>query len=228
MRALDAIIPKTKITNYFLFTHFTTLTHRRSMGLPPAQGHNNLRLINSANLYKNHNHRLDTTQFNTIKTHHKHCMPMPQPPHNSRSFTSSKHLSAVPMPTSILKPPRHQQSRSRNVGHHVQFELNRNPFSQRQTPYSYSHRNILPQSFGNYQNNYPKKLRLKVPQLNLLQLKERRSNSSRLRPRKNTIVSNMPLINVNSSIVMVNHSPFGLRDPRFGIFHHCSQSISYY
>lgn len=42
------------------------------------------------------------------------------------------------------------------------------------------------------------------------------------------IVSNMPLIHVNSSIILVNTSPFGLRDPRFGILHHHSPSISYY
>lgn len=229
MRVLDAILYKND-NKLLLNTHILPLWHRRSMGLPPAQGHNNLRLINNANLYKNHNHRLDKTQFNTIKTHHKHFMPMPQLRPSSRPFTSSKkHLSTVPMPTSILKPSRYQSSRSKNVEHHVQFELNRSLFSQRQTPYSYSHRNISPNSFGNYQNNYyPKKVRLKVPQLSLSQLKERRSNSSRLRPRKTTILSNMPLINVNSSVVMVNHSPFGLRDPRFGIFHHCSQSISYF
>lgn len=42
------------------------------------------------------------------------------------------------------------------------------------------------------------------------------------------IVSNMPLIHVNSSIILVNTSPFGLRDLRFGILHHHSPSISYY
>lgn len=42
------------------------------------------------------------------------------------------------------------------------------------------------------------------------------------------LLSNLPFINSDSSIVLVNHSPFGLRDPRFGIFHHCSQSVSYF
>lgn len=42
------------------------------------------------------------------------------------------------------------------------------------------------------------------------------------------IVSNMPLIHVNSSLILVNASPFGLRDPRFGILHHHPPSISYF
>lgn len=35
------------------------------MGLPPVQGHNNIRLNHAANMYQNHNFRLDKTQFNT-------------------------------------------------------------------------------------------------------------------------------------------------------------------
>lgn len=42
------------------------------------------------------------------------------------------------------------------------------------------------------------------------------------------LLSNLPFINRDASIVLVNNSPFGLRDPRFGIFHHCSQSVSYF
>lgn len=226
------------------------------MGLPPAQGHNNLRLTNTANLYQNHNFRLDKTQFNTTKTHHKYHMPIPYPttscpyptvnrtyrhhpiPHtihskpnrfvstpypiqlHSRSLLSSKRLSSIPRPTSILKP-----SRSKHIGNRVQFEPN--SFSQRQTPYSYyERRNTIP-SFDNYRKNSLKKVRLQIPPLSVLPTKNKRT-SSRHRIPKHSIVSNMPLINVNSSVVMVNHSPFGLQDPRFGIFHHCSQSVSYF
>lgn len=42
------------------------------------------------------------------------------------------------------------------------------------------------------------------------------------------ILSNLPFINRDASIILVNYSPFALRDPRFGIFHHCPQSISYF
>lgn len=42
------------------------------------------------------------------------------------------------------------------------------------------------------------------------------------------IVSNMPFIHVNSSLILVNSSPFALTDQRFGIFHHNATSISYY
>lgn len=41
------------------------------------------------------------------------------------------------------------------------------------------------------------------------------------------IVSNMPMININSSIILMTHSPFALSDRRFGILHHSSPSASY-
>lgn len=222
-----------------LLTHILPLdTHRRSMGLPPSQGHNNLRLTNTANMYQNHNFRLDTTQFNTIQTHHsRHHMPKPMPKLKPKYIpqiqinSRPKHFSSVPMLTSILKPSRYQQCRNKNVDNHVQFASNRNTMSQRQTPYSYSHhpdRKTSSIISDKYRTSDYRNVRFKTPLPNVTaQMKEHR-NSSRHKSRKNTIISNMPLINVNSSVLMVNHSPFGLRDPRFGIFHHCSQSISYF
>lgn len=57
------------------------------------------------------------------------------------------------------------------------------------------------------------------------------SNINRIQYFKNSIpiVSNMPLINIqNSSILLINDSPFGLRDKRFGILHHLQPSETYY
>jgi hypothetical protein len=42
------------------------------------------------------------------------------------------------------------------------------------------------------------------------------------------IISNMPFIHLNSSLILINSSPFGLTDRRFGILHHHSPSASYY
>ena len=42
------------------------------------------------------------------------------------------------------------------------------------------------------------------------------------------IVSNMPFIHVNSSLILGNSSPFALTDQRFGILHHNATSISYF
>lgn len=42
------------------------------------------------------------------------------------------------------------------------------------------------------------------------------------------INSNLPFIHLNSSLVLVNSSPFALTDPRFGILHHHSPSLSYF
>lgn len=54
-----------------------------------------------------------------------------------------------------------------------------------------------------------------------------RSNERYLR-KSFPLLSNLPFIDRDASIVLVNHSPFALRDPRFGLFHHCSQSVSYF
>ncbi len=54
-----------------------------------------------------------------------------------------------------------------------------------------------------------------------------RSNKRYLR-KSFPLLSNLPFINRDASIVLVNHSPFALKDPRFGIFHHCSESVSYF
>lgn len=57
------------------------------------------------------------------------------------------------------------------------------------------------------------------------------SNVNRIQYFKNStpIVSNMPLINIqNSSILLINDSPFGLRDKRFGLLHHLQPSETYY
>lgn len=202
------------------------------------QGHNNIRLTNTGNMYQNHNYRLDTaTQLNTIKnraTQHKYHLSMTPHPtiHRSRpSLLSSKRVSSAPMPASILKPTRYQPSHARIAESRHQFER-----SQRQMPYPYPHscpypqiqQNILPTSYdNNHRTNSSKKVRLQIPPLSVVPTRERRT-SRRLHIRKHSIISNMPLINVNSSVLMVNHSPLGLRDPRFGIFHHCSQSISYF
>lgn len=58
-----------------------------------------------------------------------------------------------------------------------------------------------------------------------------RSNINKIKYFKNSIpiVSNMPWINIqNSSVLLINDSPFGLRDKRFGILHHMSPSETYY
>lgn len=63
------------------------------------------------------------------------------------------------------------------------------------------------------------------PQINI------QSNINKMQCFRNSIpiVSNMPVINIqNSSILLINDSPFGLRDKRFGILHHSQPSESYY
>lgn len=42
------------------------------------------------------------------------------------------------------------------------------------------------------------------------------------------VVSNMPLMHLDTSLVLINSSPFALTDPRFGILHHQASSLSYF
>lgn len=199
------------------------------MGLPPVQGHNNLRLTNNANLYPNYNYRLDTTQYKTVHRTHKHLLPPPpkrqhfyppsQPslPPLHMSFKSKK---STKKPTSILKSAQSQNLPYKckipsHLSRRVRFERQKSHYPMRMSmPY-------LPiPLIANRLSQQP------VHALNQLKLKLQ--SKIRAQMRKKAIISNMPLINVNSSIVMVNNSPFALRDPRFGILHHCSQSISYF
>lgn len=190
------------------------------MGLPPAQGHNNLRLNTNANLYQNHNIRLDTRQYNTtFRTHQtQHYVPHSTTYHRREQCmqptTKPKKQVRISLPSSILK-----STASRNI----QFDRERNLALRLSTP-NYSQSTSASASAYSRSANV-NRISQSIQSQSQIQLKRPKLRSPR---KKSAIVSNLPLINVNSSIVMVNHSPFGLRDPRFGILHHCSQSVSYF
>lgn len=222
---------------------------RRSMGLPPSQGHNNLRLNNTTNLYQSL--RLDSKHLNTLKQKQKK--------YNTNQFTPplspilslkkykintknkpQKYTKSTSIINSIAAPYKRQiLSNSQMPSRLVKFNHNRNAnlhsldafhsefHHDRDGLSSYRGTAKPPTSFNSNQNHNKLKNEFyrKKSDKNFTSLNRPESNQSH---RKTSIVSNMPLINVNSSVVLLNHSPFGLRDPRFGIFHHCSQSISYF
>lgn len=72
--------------------------------------------------------------------------------------------------------------------------------------------------------HYRGRLHRSQPALNVARSAVRRKFSRHSLP----MLSNFPLIDDSTSILLVNHSPFGLRDLRFGILHHCDQSASYF
>lgn len=208
----------------------TTHTHRRSMGLPPAQGHNNLRLNTTTNYYPKY--RLDKTQYNKTRkpkhTFHTHLL------HPSISSSTYPSYSLQRTPIAIERRPSNQNSQKR-----AQIA----PTDQRASHSSRSaHRlRASSSSLTNQRTfNRNRSFQLENPSASREMQKYLSSNCKQsIRGSVNVrncsscdvnapIISNMPLVNVNSSIVLVNHSPFGLRDPRVGIFHHCSQSISYF
>lgn len=206
-----------------------TTTHRRSMGLPPAQGHNNLRLNTTANYYPKY--RLDTKHYNKTRKPKQTLYPnllhpsIPLCPHlhhpkveRRRSSQSSRlfghkaspdrtrrHTSHESQSSHRLRPSLTTSHRKSNRSRSVQPP--NSILSQKMKRYFSSNNEqrcrYLDRSFENVRKSIP--FSVNAP-----------------------IVSNMPLTNVNSSIFLVNHSPFGLQDPRVGIFHHCAQSISYF
>lgn len=207
----------------------TTTTYRRSMGLPPAQGYNNLRLNTTTNYYPKY--RLDnTTQYTKI---HK--------PKQS-FYTNSLHHPSSILPSCLtfhlqntkndhrIKPSsRYSQFLTQNIstGRHIS---RRSSYDSHLLPIRFNHRKFN----ENVSNSFISRERKKRSFSNEQQRYRRNENfrnaniSNSISSNANTsIVSNIPSINVNSSTGLVN-SPFGLRDPCVGIFHHCSQSISYF
>lgn len=186
------------------------------MGLPPAQGHSNLRLNTTTNYYPKY--RLETTQYNktrrTKQLFHTHLS------HPSISFRS-------PHPQNPTMERRPSNQSNRFAAQILSSDRNSQCFSHDSQISSSSIPSIR---LRNFQRN-----RSYQPVIVSQELKRYISSSdelrNRYRPKSLANISNFIPSNVsavNSSIIQLNHSPFGLRDPRVGIFHHCSQSISYF
>lgn len=217
-------------------------TLRRSMGLPPTtQGHNNLRLINTTNSYQNYRLGTNLHTLNSKQNSFNRFLLPSMSNYTNCKQSSRKHL--------LSRPP--------NAVHYHQYNAPQVSFSKTQTNnVMYVHKRNLPR--GNQVRHVRfsepppilfnlRKDRTRPPdtayachrkksipkprhhkgatnsQISTLNTQRKSSFSHR-----NPIVSNMPLINVNSSILLVNHSPFALTEPQFGILHHCSQSVSYF
>lgn len=220
------------------------------MGLPPStQGHNNLRLMNTTNSYQNFRLGTNLHTLNSKRNNFNRFLPttMPPPHYNTQVNNSLQHLFPYP----ISQPLYHQQYPMHTYPPSMpnQF-LSQSGFyhgvSPRHQPSRHVHFNDLPQNLmripgverrphTNLYGDHVRKTILKpmssrvaknahslTAALNL------QRNSIHSHAKRHPIVSNMPLINVNSSILLVNHSPYGLTEPQFGILHHCAQSISYF
>lgn len=199
------------------------------MGLPPAQGHNNLRLNPTTNYYPRY--RLDTTQYNktrkpkqTFYTHSLH--PSIAPCLHSRHSTMERHSSS----NRAHRLPAQKASAGGRCSRRASYDSQATLSSSHSVRLRKFHRNrscppanpIISRELKKYisssdepRNHYRPNSFPNIPHFSLANMNV-------------PIVSNMPLVDVNSSIVMVNTSPFGLRDPRVGILHHCAQSISYF
>lgn len=214
------------------------------MGLPPSQGHNNLRLYHTTNYPHHHhqyNHRLNTnTHVYTIHQHQQHQQ-LAYHHHQSRLnqyYYSHSHFddrSQSPSSSSIDK-----------ILHSFDHLYDRS---------IYKFASYLPPS-SSASLNYDKTKMMMVtrPLTNSFKLSLGNTNKKWLHKSQSSfysgndccngvmlkkinpqyfhyslpMISNLPLINMDASMLLVNYSPFTLQDSHFGILHHCSQSLSYF
>lgn len=156
------------------FSVFITLPiNRRSMGLSPSQGHNNLRLYHTTPYH--HNHRLDDTIHNFHFLHELQNIPNTK---CSRTNSRRSEIFCTKCFRFFAESP------------NCLFENKSQPSINISHSDNITHERYIRKSFH--------------------------------------LLSNLQFIDRDASIVLVDHSPFALRDPRFGIFHHCSQSVSYF
>lgn len=224
------------------------LKFRRSMGLPPTtQGHNNLRLMHTTNSYQNF--RLDTNLHTLNKTKQNNFnrfLPTTMPQYYTQAHTPFQN----PYPQQ-MSHPLHQQYPMRTYppaqpSHFLLQKVLHHGNLPSYQPAQHIRFNELPQNLmrlrkGEHHSpriTYGDRTRKTIlkpmssrivknahSSMAALNLQHKSTHSY---AKRHPIVSNMPLINVNSSILLVNHSPFGLTEPQFGILHHCAQSISYF
>lgn len=176
------------------------------MGFPPSQGHNNLRLYHTANFHHQHNtHRLDT----------KHIQ------HSRRLNQYHYRINALKLLT--------EKSRLYSAHSNVHYQSTPNCIDTNNSFDRSSRYSIPKSSRPTSLFKHGRGIRLHRSQPAFGSIRSGSSASRRKFSRYNLpMLSNFPLIDDSTSILLVNHSPFGLRDPRFGILHHCSESISYF
>jgi hypothetical protein len=91
-------------------------------------------------------------------------------------------------------------------------------------------KNISHKKKNIHKNNVHKNLKLSLPMKSSSSDSMFRVQNYNINRLNNSfpIISNMPYIHLNSSVILINSSPFALTDRRFGILHHSSPSISYF
>lgn len=233
------------------------------MGLPPSQGHNNLRLYHTTNYphhhhhhHNNHNHRLNTNKHFYTKHQQQKHFELAYHQHQSRLnqyYYSHSHIDdRQPSPTSssidtilhsfdrlyetsIYKcasyPPPSSSSAGLNYDKPNMMMVTR--------PVTFNPFKLSPGNIANNNNRLHKSQPSFYSGISSCKHSDISRNDdnddvmlNKIRPQyfHNSLpmVSNLPLINMDASMLLVNHSPFALQDPRFGILHHCSQSVSYF
>lgn len=180
------------------------------MGLPPAQGHNNLRLYSTTNSLPKY--RLDTTHNNHTRKPTQLFRSNQMHP-SIPSFANRIHAFSLSPPT----PTIHRQWSTKRNNKKRSHKLSRASSNTYQRPSTFSLERNPSRKINRFSATSKSSVENTASSL---------SNFSPSDVNAPKIVSNLPLI--NSSVLVVNNSPFGLRDPQVGILHHCSQSISYF
>lgn len=194
------------------------------MGLQSVQGQNNLRLINRTKLNTLRNKHtlnydiLSNFKHNLTKLRNRKlpsAMTKTQFMHEYNNNINNRKISSkIPLPTYLYSRTNRFSNPSATA--------TSNPYSS--TSSSYCKRILKNKYLPTTTTTRPRSICSNLN--NQKSVRFSNNDCSRLRDSV-PIISNLPLINVNSSIVLLNNSPFGLNDPRFGILHHNSPSYSY-
>lgn len=229
-------------------THAAPSTrYRRSMGLPPSQGHNNLRLYHTTN-YPHHNHRLYTNKHLYQQHQHQpqqqHFIQPQQPQQMPQQELPQPHAFKIYQRLDSLRnkfasyPPR-----ARTETGAAATSVSMSSARPAERPNSlfklrHNHSNRLHKSHSFLSNAVDSSFHYLADSSTTsrpLVAGVRRSSAASLVAAKRRywrasfpMLSHMPLIDRNAELLLVNHSPFALRDPRFGILHHSALSSSYF
>lgn len=231
-------------------THAAPSTrYRRSMGLPPSQGHNNLRLYHTTN-YPHHNHRLYTNKH--LYQQHEHQQQQQQhfiqPQQMPQQELPQPHAFKIYHRLDSLRnkfasyPPRARATAVNDTGTAAAPSVSMSSARPADRPNSLfklrnNHSNRLHKSHSFLNNAVDSSFHYLADTSTSRPLVAavRRSSAASLVAAKRRywrasfpMLSHMPLIDRNAELLLVNHSPFALRDPRFGILHHNALSSSYF
>lgn len=217
---------------------------RRSMGLPLMQGQNNTRLNICSNSFYNTSHNVNVNHNNNTNNNRNRYTKTIKPSRFER-YTSTQLSNLIrSFKTRNTRATNNLMNTMSSVMGTTGATSSSSSLLRQRPTYLFTHnsnRDNTTNTLRNTEFTKSNRVHFNLRRNNILMMhKQQRprdkfimgSRSLTYQQRqdlKNScpIISHMPFINLNSSVFVMNTSPFGLTDPRFGILHHFSPSRSY-